>query len=209
MLDRHYPSHPAATIKQWWFFTILSAMVLTCASCDFSSQQTSPSRGKTVQSLRSTHAGSMPLTDSAPVTPMVSVSPSPSEPPTVLPPATPTNYEAESPQNTLTGDAQVASCSDCSGGYRVIHIGKNGTLQFNNVSKRSAGNYLLTIYYSDDKRTLYISVNGEPGKSFYVASSNGNTVPTFNVTIALNAGANTIKFFNPVDSAPDIDRIIV
>jgi len=123
-------------------------------------------------------------------------------------PTTPTSYEAEASQNTLTGGAAVASCSECSGGYRVIRIGKNG-MQFNNVLERNAGNYLLTIYYEDGKRTFYISVNGGTAKSLYVASGSEGTVSTISLTIALNAGANTIKFFNPVNLTPDIDRIVV
>ena len=59
------------------------------------------------------------------------------------------------------------------------------------------------------RETLDISVNGGSAISLYVASGSEGTVSTISLTIALNAGANTIKFFNPVDSAPDIDRIVV
>jgi len=133
-----------------------------------------------------------------------------------------TSYEAEAPQNTLADGAQVVSCidyADCSGGYRVGYIGwdkyerTNGTLQFNSIYKNSGGQYTLTIYYliaGSDTSTMYVSVNGGPGVVLNVPSTtSGNVVGIARITVSLNADNNTIKFFNPSDPAPDVDRIVV
>jgi len=85
-------------------------------------------------------------------------------------------------------------------------------LQFNNIRETSAGSYTLTIYYINGAadRTLYMTVNGEPAIAFYAPSMKSwNVVGTLTATIYLNAGSNTIKFFNPWAHAPDIDRILI
>jgi hypothetical protein len=122
------------------------------------------------------------------------------------------SYEAESSANTLAGGAVVASCSTCSGGQKVGYVGNGGTLQFNNVSKASAGSYTLVIYYcdGDSGRTAYMSINGGSGTAINFAGTGGwNTVGTYAVTVSLNAGNNTIKFYNSSAYAPDFDRIAV
>lgn len=123
-----------------------------------------------------------------------------------------TSYEAESSANTLSGGAIVMSCSNCSGGKDVGFIGNNsGTLQFKNVNASSSDNYLLIIYYANGDsaaRTAQVSVNGGTATTFSFASSHGGgLVATLPVTVHLNAGSNTIKFYNTSSWAPDIDKI--
>jgi transcriptional regulator with XRE-family HTH domain len=141
----------------------------------------------------------------------------------VTPTPTPTpipriSNEAESSQNTWTGFAGPVSCSSCSGEYRICCLstqsnGQNGTLQFNNVNKSIAGSYTMTIYYTEGdpgSRTGYVSVNGGAAIAFTgVYTGSWGTVETVKMTISLNAGNNTIKFFNPNGPGPDIDRIVV
>jgi hypothetical protein len=219
MLDREYPSQLRARAKSWWVFTILSVIAIVCVSCSSAPQQTSSSRGRTVQSPRVTVAVGMPLTDSAPpqldVTPTVSASRSPT-PATMISLAGPTSYEAESPQNTLADGAEVSRCSGCSGGANVsnlgLHDGSDGTLQFNNVSKKSAGTYTLTIYYlnAESNRSLYMSLDGGSLIALTASGTGSRTaIAALTVAVALNAGNNTIEFSNPSDPAPDIDRIVV
>ncbi len=125
------------------------------------------------------------------------------------------SYEAEAPENTRTGQVKGAPCTGCSERHKIGHIGKNSTLQFNNVFKKSAGNYKLTIYYVDGDagRDLYISVDAGPAIALYAPGTNdGNwktKVRTLSITVHLKAGNNTIKFYNPVGSTPDLDRIVV
>jgi serine/threonine protein kinase len=141
----------------------------------------------------------------------------------LAPAATPTpspslSYEAEATQNTWAGIAGPVSCSGCSGGYRVCCLstqsdGQSGTLQFNKVNKSTAGDYLMTVYYTEGdpgSRIGSVSVNGGSAITFtggYTGS--WDTVETVNMTINLSTGNNTIKFFNPSGPGPDIDRIVV
>jgi serine/threonine protein kinase len=132
-----------------------------------------------------------------------------------------TSYEAEAPQNTIADGAEVIACSGCSGGQRVGYLGMrvkdrtkiNGTLQINNVSKSTTGSYGLTIYYTNgfsSSRSGYMSVNGGPAIAFDGSPTGSySTVGTLNVVVSLNAGNNTIEFYNPQDKAPDIDKIVV
>ena len=123
-----------------------------------------------------------------------------------------TSYEAEAPTNTLGGNATVVSCSVCSGGEKVGNLGNGGTLQFNNVNEASAGIYTLTIYYIDGDagRPAYLSINGGSGVLLdFHGNGNWNQVQTMQVSVQLKAGNNTIKFFDPTDWSPDIDRIRV
>ncbi|HEX3642094.1 MAG TPA: carbohydrate-binding protein [Ktedonobacteraceae bacterium] len=126
-----------------------------------------------------------------------------------------TSYEAAAPGNTLSGGAKVWDCSQCSGGKRVRYIDKGGALQFNKVSAKRAGQYTLWIYYIDveglkTSRALYISVNGGSAIAYKtLGTGTWSGLRTLKVTVSLNAGNNTIKFSNPLGSAPNLDRIVV
>ena len=141
------------------------------------------------------------------------VSPIPIVQPASPTPTQPVSYEAEAPENSLTGGATVIDCPGCSGGKKVSSIGEGGTVQFNNLSKNIAGAYTLTLYYivsGRDTLIMYIRVNNGPGAYFHVLSTgNPNTVGAVNINISLQAGQNSIAFFNPSVDAPDIDRIVV
>jgi alpha-galactosidase len=128
------------------------------------------------------------------------------------------SYEAAASENTLTGDASVLKCSSCPGGKKVGDIGfgektgKNGTLQFNRISEKSTSDYMLSLYYISNSggRVLDVSVNGKPPIVICASSTKKwNVVRTLSITVHLNAGYNTIKFFNPSARGPDIDSIVV
>lgn len=112
------------------------------------------------------------------------------------------SYEAEA--GVLTGKAVISDSSSCSGGKKVGYIGNNqGDLTINNVTAATAGNYTMKVYYlnGDSSRNLYVSVNGGTGTSYALPSSGGwGTVGNYNITVALNQGANTIKLYNPTDN---------
>jgi elongation factor P hydroxylase len=126
------------------------------------------------------------------------------------------SYEAESPNNTLTGGAGIQSCPTCSGGADVVYVGNNsGTLQFNNVTANATHSYVVTIWYTNGDAVRYalLSVNGSPGTPLTFPSTGSfQTVGSIQKTITLNAGSdNTLKFYNPITGnwAPDFDRIVV
>ena len=129
-----------------------------------------------------------------------------------------TTYEAEGPGTTLSGSARVLRCSRCSGGKKVGDIGlqkktmKIGTLQFNDVNEASAGDYPLTIYYTNGgiHKLLYMSINGEAAIVLNAPNTKSwNLIGKLSIIVHLYARHNTIKFFNDAGHAPDIDRIMV
>jgi FG-GAP-like repeat len=147
-------------------------------------------------------------------TPTATVTPSPTA--TECPRPTPgscTSYEAESSNNRLEGSAFVLSCPTCSGGFKVGYVGSNsGTLQFNGVGVVAPGNHTVTICYTngDATRNALLSVNGGPGMPVSFPSTGSfQTVGSKQITITLNTGCNTLKFYNPIvgNWAPDFDRI--
>ena len=92
MLDREYPSH--LRTRLWWFLTILSVIILACASCSDATKPPSHSRQATMQPAHVIEATRLPLTDSAPpqldVTPTVPVpTPTPLSVPAITTPTPP------------------------------------------------------------------------------------------------------------------------
>ena len=92
-------------------------------------------------------------------------------------------------------------------------MGSNsGTLQFNGVGVVAPGNHTVTICYTNGDATRYalLSVNGGPGMPVSFPSTGSfQTVGSKQITITLNTGCNTLKFYNPIvgNWAPDFDRI--
>ncbi len=100
----------------------------------------------------------------------------------------------------------------CSGGARIRYIGNgsNNYVTMNNINVPSAGNYTMAVYaMAKDARTFSISVNGGATKTLNVQTPDFATALPFNLSVALNAGNNNIKFFNNSAYAPDLDRIVV
>lgn len=121
-----------------------------------------------------------------------------------------TNYEAESSVNTLIGQARVSYNSNSSNGAKVGYLGnKAGSLVFNNIEVEEDGLYTMKVYYSTEStRDFYISVNNETGVKMQVLPSGSfNFVRTATITINLKKGSNTIRFYNDLAYAPDIDKI--
>ncbi|MFF4752155.1 alpha-galactosidase D [Streptomyces sp. NPDC002514] len=125
-------------------------------------------------------------------------------------PAT-TGYEAESPANTLTGNASVAGCDSCSGGKKVGNLYLGSKLQFNDVTVKKAGIYTVNVaYVSGDPRSVTVYSNSGHGTSLkFPSTGDWGTAETVSVQLALKAGSNTITFDSGGDYAPDIDRIDV
>jgi hypothetical protein len=129
----------------------------------------------------------------------------------------PSLYQAESSTNTLTAPANTITCSACSGGSRVGHLGKQssgiGTLTFNGVlAPAGAGAYQIVVAFTDGSstRSASISVDGAPAQTVAFGTSGSFSTPgNQTVTLSLAAGTNTITFSNATASAPDIDAITV
>ena len=122
-----------------------------------------------------------------------------------------TGYEAEAATNTLSGNANIADCSACSGGKKVGNLYVGGKLTVNNVVAAKAGTYQVKIaYVSGDSRSVSVSSNGNGATSHkFPSTGDWGTVGTVSVPVTLKAGANTITFDSGSGYAPDIDRIDV
>jgi len=91
-------------------------------------------------------------------------------------------------------------------------VGSNsGTVEFN-VGAVASGNYSVTICYlnGDPVRYALLSVNGSQGTPVSFPSTGSfQSVGSIQRTVTLNAGNNTLKFYNPIvgNWAPDFDQI--
>jgi alpha-L-fucosidase len=127
-------------------------------------------------------------------------------------PPTQSSYEAEASGNTLNGNAVANTCSGCSGGSKVRFIGNNANnwVTVNGVTVASAGSHQLTIHgVVSGTRTFFVSVNGGSAIQVALTGADWATPVTAMVNVSLNAGANSIRFFNDTVNAPDLDRIVV
>lgn len=92
-------------------------------------------------------------------------------------------------------------------------VGEGGTLTFTGVTVPTDGDYAVTIAYLDGSATgrqADVSANGgAPQTITFTPTGSFNTVGMTSITLALQAGANTIEFGNPDAFAPDFDRIFV
>ena len=124
-------------------------------------------------------------------------------------------YEAEASSSALAGGAKVVTCSACSGGARVGYLGGTGTLTMHNITVSAAGNYTVTVAYTNGDTTslkIMLSVNGGTAVTFTGApTANWDTPATATITLALAAGSNSILFSNTrtTGDVPDIDKITV
>lgn len=119
------------------------------------------------------------------------------------------SYEGES--GSLSGAARPASCSACSGGQKVGYIG-NGSANYVtlSISAGNAGSRTMTVYYLlSGSRSFYVSVNGGAGTQLSLSGTSWSTPVSTTMTISLNAGNNTIRFYNDGAYAPDLDRIVI
>lgn len=128
---------------------------------------------------------------------------------------TSTSYEAEASSSVLAGGAKAITCSACSGGARIGYLGGSGTLTMKGISVPTAGDYTITVAYTNGDATglkLMVSVNGGTAVTFTGApTANWDTPATATITLALAAGGNSILFSNTgtTGDVPDIDKIAV
>jgi len=135
------------------------------------------------------------------------------------------SYEAESPQNELCGTAAVMDDPAASGGKYVGELGNGDAnyLEFRDIIVPRNGLFRMVVYFANADfrgghsynsqvvdRHAYIRVNGGSAQKVYFR----NTFAWENyqsriVDVTLQAGNNTIKFFNSDSEAyaPHIDKI--
>ncbi|WP_381803203.1 alpha-galactosidase D [Streptomyces niveus] len=122
-----------------------------------------------------------------------------------------TAYEAESPNNVLSGSASVADCDECSGTKKVGNLYVGGKVRFTDVVVEKAGRYLVKVAYtSGDPRSIGVSANGKaPVATAFPATGGWSAVDSISVPVTLKAGSNTVTFDSGDGYSPDIDKIDV
>jgi hypothetical protein len=122
-----------------------------------------------------------------------------------------TTYEAESPNNTLSGGASIVGCAACSDNLKVGNLYLGGKLRFNDITVKKDGIYTINVaYISGDPRSVTVYSNSGNGTSLnFPSTGDWNTVDTVSIQLALKAGSNTITFDSANWFAPDIDKIDV
>ncbi|MGH3165185.1 MAG: alpha-galactosidase D, partial [Trebonia sp.] len=112
------------------------------------------------------------------------------------PPAAPgTFYPADSPQNTLSGNASLTSCPSCTGGVMAGNLYQGGAVQFNDIQAPHAGPYLVTFSYAtDNARTANISVNGTPDEVIgdFPLTGGWDAMESYTIRVDLQQGDNSI-----------------
>jgi hypothetical protein len=130
----------------------------------------------------------------------------------VLPPGFLYMGEGEAWWNTFSGAARADRCAACSGGQKVRFIGNGASnyVAFTDVAVAEAGEYTLDVDYTlNGSRSFWVAVNGGPGTEVQLTGTSWDIPATGTTTVALQAGNNTIRFYNDTAYAPDLDRISI
>lgn len=132
--------------------------------------------------------------------------------PTVTLTALSTRLEVEGEDGALGGAAVAQEYRAASHKKVAGFIGKGGGNDASyTVTVPAAGEYALRLYLaSGENRTIFWAVNGQPAGSLSVNGKDWNTVVEAQpVTVALQSGENTIRFYNDSAYAPSIDRFVL
>lgn len=122
---------------------------------------------------------------------------------------TPIVVEAEDPANRLTGGAGVTACATCHGGARVRYLCFTCTLEVHAVLPVSGLRTVTVGYEVDGPRSVKISVNGAPARTWQVTGTEWTAPRSFQFTAELPAGDLRLTIFNDEAPAPDIDVVTV
>jgi hypothetical protein len=123
----------------------------------------------------------------------------------------PISVEGES--GVLSGSARADACAACSGGAKVRFIGNNTAnyATYNvNLAPEAAGDRQLTIAGTvSGTRSFSVSVNGGAAVTATLTGTSFDSPTTTTITVPLNAGFNTLKFYNDTANAPDLDSFTI
>jgi hypothetical protein len=64
-------------------------------------------------------------------------------------------------------------------------------------------------YLTQGPRSFYVSINDGPATELDLNGSSLNSQASIVVPVKLQSGTNTIRFSNPNNYAPDLDRIVI
>ncbi|MFD0619578.1 discoidin domain-containing protein [Paenibacillus sp. GCM10027629] len=118
----------------------------------------------------------------------------------------------EGESGTISGNAKIGNLSAASGGQYVGNIGNDSNSYVTlKADVPAAGTYKMTIYsILSGTRSFFVSVNGGAAQEVKVTGSSwSQTASPVSLTIQLNSGNNSIKFYNDAAYTPDLDRIVL
>ena len=123
------------------------------------------------------------------------------------------SYTLEIDDAALYGTAKSASIANATGGRAVNYIGQGTENKaiLDELYAVTSGSKTLTLRYaSAETRNVTYRVNqGPPTTMALPATSGWTTFSTASFTTSLNAGNNTIEFWNETGWAPDLDTLTV
>lgn len=123
-----------------------------------------------------------------------------------------TYYEAEAPENELSGNAAVGTNQFASGMKQVINIGQTASnkITFTKVEVPEDGVYEMRLYYACgvERRVVYCA-NGEEEIRSCKLNAGVNTLAMERFYVRLKKGTNQISFGNNSAKAPNLDRIAI
>lgn len=197
---------PTTTSSPWSSATAVSVPSANPATASAASRAGAPPSATRSSPAAVSSSAAAFQSPSAPPPP----SPSPSPAASRLPPQA---YPGDASANILAGGAFVDGCSECPDGKRVRYIGNGGTLTFPNVAATVAGNYDLTVVFTEGDtsggREAIVTVDGTDYYEYFPGNGDWNNPRTFTMMVRLVPGNNSVEFSNPGAFAPDIVGIIV
>lgn len=129
----------------------------------------------------------------------------------------PTRYEAEEAwlekYQDIWNDKELVHCAKmnyASGGIVVKYVGRSADnfMEWKRIFVPRKGTYKLTIhYFSPEKRSLSIAVNGKDVHTRQVLPSQKNQSNKISVNLSLKKNYNSLRLFNEKEWAPFIDFI--
>ena len=121
----------------------------------------------------------------------------------------PISIEAEGPGTVLNGGAGVVACTPCSGGSRVRYIAGQSNVVVS-VNLPSAGSRSIRVTYeTDGLRQLKIRSNGVDIDVRWLDGTGWEVPYAFQFAQWLPAGPVQLMFYNDMNPAPDLDRVVI
>ncbi len=118
-------------------------------------------------------------------------------------------YECE--DGKLSGAANIADATMCSGGKKVGYVGNGNQNSLDiTVNVDKDGKYELLVYFcTGESRGLDIYVDGNRYEMKYLTSPGFDIPSSKSITVELKKGKNKIMFTSLDGFAPDLDRIAI
>ena len=121
----------------------------------------------------------------------------------------PITVEAEDPHNILSGGAAATPCATCRGGRRVRYICDTCQVVVRADVPVAGRRTVTVVYEADGDRSLKVSVNDGPARTWPATGSDWTTPHAFHFAADLPAGPLRLTLFNDESPAPDLDQVVI